>query len=85
MCKSNQDESEWSNIALDVFERGQLAEIYACVHIGVNRYIRKRKRLDHINSIDHVVELLSNSKKILVLSGAGVSYLQLHMLLENVS
>lgn len=33
----------------------------------------KRKKLNHINSIDDVVHLLKTSKKIMVLTGAGVS------------
>lgn len=32
----------------------------------------KRKKLNHINSIDDVVHLLKTSKKIMVLTGAGV-------------
>lgn len=35
--------------------------------------MRKRKRLDYVHSLQHVVELLKNSKRIMVLTGAGVS------------
>ncbi|KAG0257074.1 NAD-dependent histone deacetylase sir2 [Mortierella polycephala] len=38
------------------------------------RYVlKKRKRLQHIHSLEHVVNLLKTSKKIMVLTGAGVS------------
>ena len=37
----------------------------------------KRKKLNHINSIDDVVHLLKTSKKIMVLTGAGVSIIYL--------
>lgn len=35
--------------------------------------MRKRRKLNHINTIEDVVELLKKSSKIVVLSGAGVS------------
>ncbi|KAF9965828.1 NAD-dependent histone deacetylase sir2, partial [Mortierella alpina] len=35
--------------------------------------LRRRKRLQNIHSIEHVVELLKTSKRIMVLTGAGVS------------
>ncbi|KAG0050827.1 NAD-dependent histone deacetylase sir2 [Gryganskiella cystojenkinii] len=39
----------------------------------LKRYLRRRKRLEHINSLNDVVDLLKSSKKIMVLTGAGVS------------
>ncbi|KAF9944659.1 NAD-dependent histone deacetylase sir2, partial [Mortierella alpina] len=35
--------------------------------------LRRRKRLQNVHSIEHVVELLKTSKRIMVLTGAGVS------------
>ncbi|GJJ73067.1 NAD+-dependent protein deacetylase SIR2 [Entomortierella parvispora] len=39
----------------------------------LKRFIRRRKRLEHIHSLEAVVDLLKTSKKIMVLTGAGVS------------
>ncbi|KAF9921715.1 NAD-dependent histone deacetylase sir2 [Linnemannia zychae] len=39
----------------------------------IRRAIRKRKRIQHIHSLEHVVDLLKKSKRIMVLTGAGVS------------
>ncbi|KAF8935192.1 NAD-dependent histone deacetylase sir2 [Haplosporangium gracile] len=39
----------------------------------IRRVLRKRKRLEHIHSLQHVVDLLKKSKRIMVLTGAGVS------------
>ncbi|KAG0380387.1 NAD-dependent histone deacetylase sir2 [Mortierella sp. AD032] len=39
----------------------------------IRRVLRKRKRLQHIHSLEHVVNLLKTSKRIMVLTGAGVS------------
>ncbi|KAI9480094.1 SIR2-domain-containing protein [Coemansia mojavensis] len=36
-------------------------------------FYRDRPKLEHINTIDDVVDLIKNSKRILVLTGAGVS------------
>ncbi|KAJ2613830.1 NAD-dependent histone deacetylase sir2 [Coemansia sp. RSA 1365] len=37
------------------------------------RFYRNRPRLQHINTVDDVVELIKRSKRIMVLTGAGVS------------
>ncbi|KAJ1994612.1 NAD-dependent histone deacetylase sir2 [Coemansia spiralis] len=37
------------------------------------RFFRNRPKLQHINTVDDVVALLKNSKRIMVLTGAGVS------------
>ncbi|KAF9112354.1 NAD-dependent histone deacetylase sir2 [Mortierella sp. AM989] len=39
----------------------------------LKKILRRRKRLQQIYSLDHVVSLLKNSKRIMVLTGAGVS------------
>ncbi|KAF9088609.1 NAD-dependent histone deacetylase sir2 [Mortierella sp. AD031] len=39
----------------------------------IRRVLRRRKRLQHIHSLEHVVNLLKTSKRIMVLTGAGVS------------
>ncbi|KAG0300942.1 NAD-dependent histone deacetylase sir2 [Dissophora globulifera] len=39
----------------------------------LERELRRRQRLSHIHTIDHVVDLLKQSKNIMVLTGAGVS------------
>ncbi|KAF9353700.1 NAD-dependent histone deacetylase sir2 [Mortierella sp. AD094] len=39
----------------------------------LKKILRRRKRLQQIHSLDHVVSLLKNSKRIMVLTGAGVS------------
>ncbi|KAI9149851.1 NAD-dependent histone deacetylase sir2 [Blastocladiella emersonii ATCC 22665] len=64
---------EWDNISTDIFQRKQLPELYACVHIGVMRYARVRARRQDVQTVDHVVELLKKAKRIMVVSGAGIS------------
>ncbi|CAO3615623.1 unnamed protein product [Cunninghamella blakesleeana] len=39
----------------------------------VNRYLRKRRRLENVNTLEDVVQLMANAKKIMVVTGAGVS------------
>ncbi|CAM0142160.1 unnamed protein product [Umbelopsis sp. WA50703] len=39
----------------------------------MTRFLRKRKRLEHMNSLQDVVETIRNAKRIMVLTGAGVS------------
>ncbi|KAF8959194.1 NAD-dependent histone deacetylase sir2 [Entomortierella lignicola] len=39
----------------------------------LKKILRRRRRLQHIHSLDHVVSLIKNSKRIMVLTGAGVS------------
>ena len=41
-----------------------------------------RQKLDHINSLDNVVELLRGSKNIVVLTGAGVCTVELNLPLQ---
>ncbi|CAO3619723.1 unnamed protein product [Cunninghamella echinulata] len=39
----------------------------------VNRYLRKRQRLEHVSTLEDVVELMNKAEKIMVVTGAGVS------------
>ncbi|KAG0346941.1 NAD-dependent histone deacetylase sir2 [Podila humilis] len=39
----------------------------------MDELLRKRDRLDHIHTLDQVIDLLKSSKRIMVLTGAGVS------------
>ncbi|KAI8347297.1 hypothetical protein B0O80DRAFT_217367 [Mortierella sp. GBAus27b] len=39
----------------------------------MKRILRKRRRLQNIHSLEHVIKLLKSSKRIMVLTGAGVS------------
>jgi len=39
--------------------------------MAVENELHKRKKLDHVNTIEDVVELINNSEKIIVLAGAG--------------
>ncbi|KAI8604586.1 hypothetical protein EDD21DRAFT_365937 [Dissophora ornata] len=39
----------------------------------LKKILRRRKRLQNVHSLDHVVNLLKSSKRIMVLTGAGVS------------
>ncbi|KAF9901659.1 NAD-dependent histone deacetylase sir2 [Linnemannia zychae] len=48
-------------------------EIIGAASDRIRKVLRKRKRLQHIHSLEHVVNLLKTSKRIMVLTGAGVS------------
>ncbi|KAF9430283.1 NAD-dependent histone deacetylase sir2 [Podila epigama] len=39
----------------------------------LKRMLRRRKRLNHVHTLEAVIELLKSSKKIMILTGAGVS------------
>jgi NAD-dependent SIR2 family protein deacetylase len=39
----------------------------------MTRFLRKRRRLENVNTIDDVVDIMKNAKNIMVLTGAGVS------------
>lgn len=41
--------------------------------VALSRILRRRERLRDISSLDDAVSLLAKSKKIIVLSGAGIS------------
>ncbi|KAL7750326.1 NAD-dependent histone deacetylase sir2 [Sorochytrium milnesiophthora] len=51
----------------------QLQELWACLQIAVQRFVRRRQRLQHVTTIDDVAQLLRTSSKIMVISGAGIS------------
>lgn len=39
----------------------------------ITRFLRKRRRLDYVNVLDDVVDLLSKANNIMIVTGAGVS------------
>lgn len=39
----------------------------------VNRFLRKRRRLDHVNTLEDVVSLMAKAQNIMIVTGAGVS------------
>lgn len=39
----------------------------------ITRYLRKRRRLDYVNTLDDVAHLLSKANNIMIVTGAGVS------------
>lgn len=41
--------------------------------LALSRILRKRERLAHLNTVDQALDLLRTAKRILVLSGAGIS------------
>ncbi|ORZ11977.1 DHS-like NAD/FAD-binding domain-containing protein [Absidia repens] len=40
---------------------------------AVNRFLRKRRRLDHVNTLEDVVALMAKAQNIMIVTGAGVS------------
>lgn len=46
---------------------------FAILKRAFHQFVGVRQRLVSVNTVDHVVDLLKNSRKILILSGAGVS------------
>ena len=43
------------------------------LRMAVETELRKRKKLDNVNTVDDVVDLIRNSKNIMILAGAGPS------------
>ncbi|KAH8551390.1 DHS-like NAD/FAD-binding domain-containing protein [Umbelopsis sp. PMI_123] len=43
------------------------------LRVVMTRFLRKRRRLENVNTIEDVVEIMKNAKNIMVLTGAGVS------------
>ena len=41
--------------------------------MAVESELRRRKKLDNVNTLDDVVTLIQNSNNIIVLAGAGIS------------
>jgi NAD-dependent histone deacetylase SIR2 len=48
-------------------------ELLPILRSVVNRYLRKRRRLESVNTLDDVVELISKATNIMIVTGAGVS------------
>lgn len=49
------------------------ALLHEYARAGVKRFCYARQKLAHINTIDDAVTLIKDAKKILVLTGAGIS------------
>ncbi|KAJ3366791.1 NAD-dependent protein deacetylase sirtuin-1 [Allomyces javanicus] len=64
---------DWADVETEILPNGELPQLYACVHIAVQRFIRRRQRLPNVSTLGHAVELLQQSSKILVVTGAGIS------------
>jgi len=41
--------------------------------VALGRVLRRREKLPNVNTVDDAIELLRNAKRIIVLSGAGIS------------
>jgi NAD-dependent histone deacetylase SIR2 len=41
--------------------------------VALGRVLRRREKLSNVNTVDDAIELLRNAKRIIVLSGAGIS------------
>jgi NAD+-dependent protein deacetylase SIR2 len=55
----------------------------ALLQMAIENELEKRKKLDHVNTIDDVVNLIHSSNNIIVLVGAGQStQMNLHLLQE---
>ncbi|KAI8149808.1 DHS-like NAD/FAD-binding domain-containing protein [Fennellomyces sp. T-0311] len=49
------------------------AHQFAILRGVINRHLRKRRRLEHVNTLDDVVELLAKANNVMIVTGAGVS------------
>jgi hypothetical protein len=55
----------------------------ALLRMAVDNELGKRKKLDHVNTIDDVINLIQSSNNIIVLAGAGYIHPnELHLLQE---
>ncbi|KAI7885138.1 SIR2-domain-containing protein [Lichtheimia hyalospora FSU 10163] len=52
-----------------------LSELQQCAILRqvINRHLRKRHRLDHVNTLEDVVSLLAKANNVMIVTGAGVS------------
>jgi hypothetical protein len=46
--------------------------LIALLRMAVDTELRRRKKLENVNSLDDVVRLIQSSKNIMVLAGAGI-------------
>ena len=53
----------------DLFDSSMIA----LLRMAVETELRKRKKLDNVNTVDDVVDLIRKSKNIMILTGAGPS------------
>ncbi|KAG0370684.1 NAD-dependent histone deacetylase sir2 [Gamsiella multidivaricata] len=59
--------------SIEIPETVTESQLIRTISAQLKRILRRRKRLQHIHSLEHVVKLLKTSKRIMVLTGAGVS------------
>ncbi|CDS13007.1 hypothetical protein LRAMOSA05191 [Lichtheimia ramosa] len=52
-----------------------LSELQQCAILRqvINRHLRKRQRLEHVNTLEDVVSLLARANNVMIVTGAGVS------------
>ncbi|CDH50923.1 sir2-domain-containing protein [Lichtheimia corymbifera JMRC:FSU:9682] len=52
-----------------------LSELQQCAILRqvINRHLRKRNRLEHVNTLEDVVSLLAKANNVMIVTGAGVS------------
>ena len=55
------------------FEQGEPEAILRVLKAAITRVLRRRDKLDNVNTPDDVLQLILRSRKIVVLTGAGVS------------
>ena len=48
----------------------------ALFRMAVDTELRRRKKLDQVNSLDDIVRLIQDSNNIMILAGAGISNIQ---------
>ena len=55
--------------SLNIFTN--IDSVVALLRMAVDSELRKRKKLDHVHTIDVAVDLIKSSNNIIVLAGAG--------------
>ncbi|KAI8393569.1 DHS-like NAD/FAD-binding domain-containing protein [Radiomyces spectabilis] len=48
-------------------------DLFPILRAVISRHLRKRRRLDNVNTLDDVIGLLREAKNVMIVSGAGVS------------
>ncbi|KAI1315009.1 NAD-dependent histone deacetylase sir2 [Mortierella claussenii] len=63
----------WWILQIEISDNVTEGYLISIISDRIKKLLRRRKRLPHIDSLEHVVSLLKTSKRIMVLTGAGVS------------